>query len=251
MNEKTVLITGASSGIGLACAKKLNNANKLILCSRDISKLDKIKSELGGKDNIHVYKVDVRNESEVAEMFNSLNRLGIYPDILINSAGLALGLDTLEESKTSDWDQMIDTNIKGLLFVSQLALKGMKERNRGHIINMGSIAGISSYSKGIVYAATKAAVKSISDGLRKEIAENNIRITNIQPGLVQTNFGLIRFKGDKDKANAAYEGIEPLSSDDIADIIKYVIDLPERIQINEITVTPLHQATVEVIHRNL
>ena len=170
---------------------------------------------------------------------------------MINSAGLALGLEKLEDGHVEDWDKMIDTNVKGLLMVSKFALKGMKERNNGHIINIGSIAGITSYSKGIVYAATKAAVKSISDGLRKEVVENDIRITNIQPGLVETNFSNIRFSGDIEKATSVYKGIVPLSGDDIADIIKYVINLPERVQINEVTVTPLHQATVEVIHKNL
>lgn len=135
--------------------------------------------------------------------------------------------------------------------VSKLALKGMKERNSGHIINIGSIAGIASYSKGIVYVATKAAVKSISDGLRKEVVENDIRVTNIQPGLVETNFSNVRFGGDTEKAKSVYKGITPLSGDDVADIIKYVIDLPEHVQINEVTVTPLHQATVEVVYKNL
>jgi len=187
---KTILITGASSGIGLACTRKL-------------------------------------------------------------SAGVALGLEKLENGQINEWDQMIDTNVRGLLMVSKFALTIMKERNSGHIINIGSIAGITSYSKGVVYAATKAAVKSISDGLRKEVIENKIKITNIQPGLVETNFSNTRFGGDVEKAKNVYKGIKPLSGDDIADIIKYVIELPDHVQINEITVTPLHQATVEVIHRNL
>lgn len=247
---KTILITGASSGIGLACAKKLLDGNRLILCSRNISGLEKIKSELND-DNIHIFSVDVTSQSQVSKMFENLESCDLHPDVLINSAGLALGLEKLEDGHVEDWDKMIDTNIKGLLMVSKFALKGMKQRNNGHIINIGSIAGITSYSKGIVYAATKAAVKSISDGLRKEVVENDIRVTNVQPGLVETNFSNIRFGGDIEKATSVYKGIVPLSGDDIADIIKYVITLPERVQINEITVTPLHQATVEVIHKNL
>lgn len=247
---KTILITGASSGIGLACAKKLFDGNRLILCSRNVSGLENIKSELNS-DNIHIFSVDVTNQSQVLGMFENLEFHNFHPDVLINSAGLALGLEKLEEGHIEDWDKMIDTNIKGLLIVSKFALKGMKERNRGHIINIGSIAGITSYSNGIVYAATKAAVKSISDGLRKEVVENDIRVTNIQPGLVETNFSNIRFGGDTEKARSVYKGIAPLSGDDVADIIKYVINLPERVQINEVTVTPLHQATVEVIHKNL
>lgn len=248
---KTILITGASSGIGLACVKKLFDGNRLILCSRNISELESIKSDLNSENNIHVFSVDVSSQTRVLKMFENLESYDLHPDVLINSAGLALGLEKLEDGHVEDWDQMIDTNIKGLLMVSRLALRGMKERNHGHIINIGSIAGITSYSKGIVYAATKAAVKSISDGLRKEVVENDIRVTNIQPGLVETNFSNIRFGGDTEKAKSVYKGITPLSGDDIADIIKYVINLPERVQINEITVTPLHQATVEVIHKNL
>ena len=248
---KTILITGASSGIGLACAKKLSGVNRLILCSRNLSRLENIKSELENINRIDIFGVDVTKRSQVSKMFENLESCDLYPDVLINSAGLALGLEKLEDGHVKDWDQMIDTNIKGLLMVSKLAIKSMKERNSGHIINIGSIAGITSYSKGIVYAATKAAVKSISDGLRKEVVENKIRVTNIQPGLVETNFSNIRFDGDVEKAKSVYKGIRPLSGDDVADIIKYVINLPERVQINEITVTPLHQATVEIIHKNL
>lgn len=248
---KTIVITGASSGIGLACAKKLSNENRLILCSRNLSALENIKSKLGGNGNIHTIDVDVTNRTSVLAMFENLKSLGLHPDVLINSAGLALGLEKLEDDDVDDWEKMIDTNVKGLLIVSKFVLKGMKERNSGHIINIGSIAGISSYSKGVVYAATKAAVKSISDGLRKEVIENKIRVTNIQPGLVETNFSTVRFDGDVEKAGNVYKGITPLSGDDIADIVKYAIDVPEHVQINEVTVTPLHQATVEILYRNL
>lgn len=248
---KTILITGASSGIGLACTRKLSGENKLILCSRSLSALENIKSETGNTKNMFVFSVDVTSQSQIRKMFKSMESLNLYPDVLINSAGIALGLEKLEDGQINEWEQMIDTNVRGLLMVSKFALTIMKERNSGHIINIGSIAGITSYSKGVVYAATKAAVKSISDGLRKEVIENKIKITNIQPGLVETNFSNTRFGGDVEKAKNVYKGIKPLSGDDIADIIKYVIELPEHVQINEITVTPLHQATVEVIHRNL
>lgn len=247
---KTILITGASSGIGLGCVKKLCDVNTLILCSRDGSKLEKIKSEFDKNQNIHVFPLDVSNQLQVEEMFKNLKSSNLYPDVVINSAGVALGYEKLEEGSVQNWNQMIDVNIKGLLMVSKFALVIMKERNSGHIINIGSIAGVASYPNGVVYAATKAAVKSISDGLRKEVIENNIRITNIQPGMVETNFSNIRFDGDAEKAKNVYKGINPLVGDDIADIIAYTINLPERIQINEITVTPLHQATVENIYRN-
>lgn len=248
---KTILITGASSGIGLACAKRLSHGNKLILCSRNLSVLENIKLEIGDTKNVFVFGINVTSQSQIRKMFESMESLNLYPDVLINSAGVALGLEKLEDGHIKDWEQMIDTNVTGLLLVSKFALKSMKERNIGHIVNIGSIAGITSYSKGVVYSATKAAVKSISDGLRKEVAENKIKVTNIQPGLVETNFSNVRFNGDIEKAKNVYKGIKPLSGDDIADIIKCVIDLPEHVQINEITVTPLHQATVEVIYRNL
>jgi len=248
---KTILITGASSGIGLACAKTLAHGNRLILCSRNLAKLKDIKLKINNNKNVYVFKVDVTSQTQVSKMFESIRHQNIYPDVLINSAGLSLGLEKLEDGCIKDWEQMIDTNIKGLLIVSKSVLNSMKRMDNGHIINIGSIAGIVSYSKGIVYSATKAAVKSISDGLRKEVVENKIKITNIQPGLVETNFSNIRFYGDAEKAKNVYKGINPLSGDDIADIIKYVINLPKHVQINEVTVTPLHQATVEIIHRKL
>lgn len=248
---KTILITGASSGIGLACVRKLSNKHKLILCSRSLSKLKNIKAELNVNKNIFIFKVDVTNQSQVCKMFNNLKSSNLNPDVLINSAGLALGLEKLEDGCIEDWEKMIDTNVKGLLMVSKFALRLMKKKNNGQIINVGSIAGIVSYARGIVYAATKAAVKSISDGLRKEVVENKIKITNIQPGLVETNFSNVRFKGNTKKAKDVYEGIKALEGDDIADIIKYIVDVPEYVQINEVTVTPLHQATVEVVHKNL
>ena len=248
---KTILITGASSGIGLACAYKLQAGNRLVLCSRNLDKLHDVKKDLGVSDEeVMVFGVDVTDDEQVKKMFGILDEKKIYPEVLINSAGLALGLDSFEGSLISDWDTMLNTNIAGLLYVTKFALKYMKDKNNGHIINMGSIAGINTYAKGIVYSATKAAVKSISDGLRKDVIEHKIRITNIQPGLVETNFSITRFGGDKEKAKEAYFGIKPLSAEDIATIIKFSIESPEHVQINEITVTPLHQATVENIYRN-
>jgi 3-hydroxy acid dehydrogenase / malonic semialdehyde reductase len=248
---KTILITGASSGIGLACAKKLHKGNRLILCSRRIHLLEKLKESLGEEENIYIFQTDVTKEKQVRTLFKNIYDNNISPELVINSAGVALGLDSLDKGSICDWNKMINTNIKGLLMISKFALKEMKRKNYGHIINIGSIAGINSYSGGIVYSATKASVKSISDGLRKEVIEKNIRITNIQPGLVETNFSNIRFKGDMEKAKNVYKGIKPLTGDDIADIIKYIIKLPLHIQINEITVTPVHQATVEIVYKEL
>lgn len=245
---KTILITGASSGIGKACAQRLAHNNRLILCSRNRSELDKIASTI---ENALVFKTDVRNDSDIQEMFKVLEKSNMRPDVLINAAGCALGLEELEHGRTTDWDVMIDTNIKGLLIMSKYVLLHMKTVNRGHIINIGSIAGIVPYSRGIVYSATKSAVKAISDGLRKEVVTYNIKVTNVQPGLVETNFSNVRFHGDEILAKKPYEGIVPLTGTDIADIVEYVLKLPDHVQINEITVTPVHQATVEIIHREI
>ncbi len=244
---KTVLITGASSGIGRACAERLARHLHLVLSARNKEKLELL-SSLGSATKIFV--TDVRQYKQVEAMFKSLDEQGIFPEIVINTAGLALGLEEIDEGKVSDWDCMIDTNVKGLLYVSRFAIERMKSNNRGHLINIGSIAGINTYAKGIVYASSKAAVKSISDGLRKEVVAYDIKITNIQPGLVETNFSNVRFNGDIDKAGKVYDGIHPLSAEDIASVIEYAINTPEHVQINEITLTPTHQATVEVIHRN-
>ncbi len=248
--KKTVLITGASSGIGKACAELLAKDYNLILCSRNGDKLIELKDNLSSKNAVHIFKLDVRNYSDIEELFNFLSQESINIDVLINSAGLALGLETLDKSLKEDISTMLDTNVKGVLFMSKFALGIMKKLNRGHIINLGSIAGINSYPTGITYAATKSAVKSISDGLRKDITPYNIRITNIQPGLVKTAFSVVRFKGNKKEADSVYDGIKPLSAIDIANIIKYTIEVPQHIQINEVTITPTHQATVEHIYKS-
>lgn len=249
---KTILITGASSGIGRACAEKLADPDiLLVLCSRDIVKLRDLKGELEKKcRDILIYEVDVRQSCLVDCMFDDLDKRGIKIDVLVNNAGLALGLADIKDGHIADWDVMIDTNIKGLLYILKRAVNQMVESDFGHIINIGSIAGVHSYAKGAVYAATKSAVKFISDGLRKELVKNNIKVTNIQPGLVETNFSKIRFHGDQEKAGEVYKGINPLMAEDIADIILYVVTRPQHVQICEITVTPTHQASVDVIHRN-
>ena len=252
--KKTIIITGASSGIGKACAEKLAVNHNIILCSRSEDKLLILEQTLltkGYGNKITHAKLDVTNNENVKDLFQKLQSTNIFADVLINAAGLALGLETLDESDDGDIRTMVDTNITGLLFMSKYALKLMKKNNRGHIINIGSIAGINPYPTGITYAATKAAVKSISDGLRKDVISYNIRITNIQPGLVKTNFSLVRFKGDIAKSESVYNGIKPLTADDIAEIIKYSIESPDYMQLNEITVTPTHQATVEYIFRKI
>lgn len=248
---KTILITGASSGIGKACAEKLaSTETKLILCSRNLKELQKIKKILEEKGaGVLLYKVDVQQRNLVEAMFKDIKKRKLKIDVLVNSAGLALDLSNIENSDPSNWDTMIDTNIKGLLYVTGETVKQMVENNSGHIINIGSIAGIYAYPKGTVYAATKSAVKFISDGLRKELVDKNIKVTNIQPGLVETNFSNVRFHGDKEKAKNAYMGIKPLTANDIADIVLYIISVHAHVQICEITVTPVHQAAVDVVYR--
>lgn len=245
---KTILITGASSGIGKAAANKLSIGNKIILCARSKETVDAIADNL---PDALTFRMDVRDRDDVERVFLALEKDNVIPDVVINSAGLALGLEELDESDPAELAEMIDTNVTGLLLVSKFALKHMKKVGRGHIINIGSIAGINSYARGIVYAATKSAVKSISDGLRKEVVAYDIKITNIQPGLVETNFSNIRFRGDTKRAADVYNGIEPLRAEDIADAIAYALNAPDHVQINEITLTPTHQATVEVIHKNI
>lgn len=250
---KTILITGASSGIGKACAEELSSENtRLILCSRNIEKLNILKDDLINKSaEVFIYDVDVKDNESVELMFKDIHDNNIMVDVLINNAGLALGLDNIEDGNTEDWDNMIDTNVKGILYMTKKFMQQLGRDNYGHIVNMGSIAGIYAYPKGTVYAATKSAVKFVSDGLRKEVAEKNVKVTNIQPGLVETNFSNIRFNGDTERARNVYDGIDALTANDIADLINYVISRPAHVQICEITVTPLHQASVDVIHRKI
>jgi len=248
-----ILITGASSGIGKACSKKFATSNaRIIACSRNIDDLMELKRELLANKTAEVliYEVDVQDRESVERMFDDLKKKDIKIDCLVNNAGLALGLVDLKDGNPDDWDTMIDTNVKGLLYVTRRAVKQMVDQDFGHIVNIGSIAGIYGYPKGAVYAASKSAVKFISDALRKELAGQKIKVTNIQPGLVDTNFSKVRFNGDQEKAKNVYAGIKPLTAGDIADIVYYVVNTPEHVQICEITVTPLHQASVDVVHRS-
>jgi NADP-dependent 3-hydroxy acid dehydrogenase YdfG len=248
---RTIIISGASSGIGRACAEKFASKNsQLVLCSRNIKELQKLKKAVEEKAAaVFIYELDVRKKDKVDEMFDDLEKQNINADILINNAGLALGLASIEDGDPSDWDQMIDTNVKGLLYMTHRVIRHMEKSNEGHIVNIGSIAGVSSYAMGAVYAATKSAVKFISDGLRKEVVNKKIKVTTIQPGLVETNFSNVRFHGDHEKANNVYKGIKPLTAGDIADLTSYIISTPAHVQICEVTVTPVHQASVDVVFR--
>ncbi|MBR4644951.1 MAG: SDR family oxidoreductase [Bacteroidaceae bacterium] len=249
--NKIVLITGATSGIGLACARKFaKNGDRLILTGRNEKRLSEIQKELTDEGAEMLTLVfDVRNREEIKRQLSELPKEWQDIDVLVNNAGLALGLDPEQDGNMDDWDTMIDTNIKGLLTMTRLVVPGMVKRNRGHIINVGSIAGDAAYAGGNVYCATKAAVKSITDGLRIDVAHTAIRVTNLKPGLVETNFSNIRFHGDTERAAKVYEGVKPLTGDDIADVAVYAANAPEHVQIAEVTILATHQASVSVIKR--
>ena len=249
--NKVVLITGATSGIGLACARKFaGNGDRVILTGRNESRLADIRKELTGKGaDVLTLTFDVRDREMAKRCIETLPAEWQETDVLVNNAGLALGLEPEYEGNLDDWETMIDTNIKGLLTMTRLIVPGMVQRNRGHIINVGSVAGDAAYAGGNVYCATKAAVKALSDGLRIDVANTAVRVTNLKPGLVETNFSNIRFHGDHDRAANVYKGIKPLTGDDIADVAVYAANAPEHVQIAEVLILATHQASGSVIVR--
>jgi NADP-dependent 3-hydroxy acid dehydrogenase YdfG len=246
--NKTVLITGATSGIGLACARKFaENGDKLILTGRNEHRLAELKKELDTE--VITLAFDVRDREKAKKYLNELPEPWQDIDVLVNNAGLALGLEPEYEGNLDDWETMIDTNIKGLLTMTRLIVPGMVKRNSGHIINIGSVAGDAAYAGGNVYCATKAAVKALTDGLRIDVADTAIRVTNLKPGLVETNFSNIRFHGDHERAAKLYQGIKPLTGDDIADVAVYAANAPAHVQIAEVLILATHQASGSVIVR--
>ena len=247
---KTAFITGASSGIGKATAIKLaENGYNLILCGRRIEKLEELKSTLSKTVKVHTLTFDIRDKIEVETQIKSLPKEFQNIDILINSAGNAHGLSTIQNGEIDDWDAMIDGNVKGLLYVSRTIIPQMIERKTGHIINLSSIAGKQTYQNGTVYCASKKAVEAISQGMRLDLTEHGIKITNIAPGAVETEFSEVRFKGDKEKAKKVYEGFDPLLAEDIADLIFYAINAPTRVTIADVTIYPKAQAAPTTIYR--
>ena len=253
LQGKIVFVSGASGGIGKACAERFAKAGaKLILCARSIDKITVLAEQLKAmyQTESQVIGLDVRNRQAVLAAVQSLPADWQAIDVLINNAGGALGMEKLQEGNLDDWDVMIDTNVKGLLYLTRAIVPLMlKYQRNGHVVNIGSVAGIHAYPGGAVYCACKAAVQFISDGLRMDVVDTPIRVTNIQPGMVQTDFSKVRFHGDEKKAAEVYEGITPLSAEDIADIIIYAASVPPHVQICEVTVTPTHQATGRVIHK--
>ena len=246
MKAKIVFITGASSGIGEGCARKFAKEGwNLILNARTVSKLEELKAELEKEYGIQVCVLpfDVRDRKQAAAALEALPEEWKSIDVLINNAGLVIGVDKEFEGSLDEWDIMIDTNIRGLLAMTRLVVPGMVERGGGHIINIGSIAG------GSVYCATKAAVKALSDGLRIDLVDTPLRVTNIKPGMVETNFTVVRYRGDKQAADNFYKGIRPLTGDDIAETVYYAASAPAHIQIAEVLLMPTYQATGTISYK--
>ena len=251
MKKKIVLITGATSGIGEGCARRFAEGGyNVIITGRKREKLQSLQKELeNGGTAVLPLAYDVRDRKAAEATVASIPEEWRDIDVLINNAGLARGLEPEYQGDFDDWDQMIDTNIKGLLTMTRLIVPDMVRRNHGHIINIGSVAGDAAYAGGNVYCATKSAVKAITDGLRIDVADTRLRVTNIKPGLVETNFSNVRFHGDDKRADKVYEGIQPLTGDDIADVVFYAASAPEHVQIAEVLVLATHQANGTVIHR--
>ncbi len=251
MKNKIVLITGATSGIGEGCAKRFAKGGyDLILTGRNTKKLEELKQTLGTGDcRVLTLNFDVRDRAAAIKAIEGLADDWKQIDVLVNNAGLARGLDPEYDGDLDEWDEMVDTNIKGLLTMTRLVVPSMVERNHGHVINIGSVAGDAAYAGGNVYCATKSAVKALSDGLRIDVAHTKVRVTNIKPGLVETHFSNVRFRGDDERAANVYRGVKPLNGDDIADVVFYAASAPEHVQIAEVLVLATHQASGSVICR--
>ena len=251
--NKTALITGATSGIGAACARKFAGAGyRVIITARRAEQLAVMAGDLQREFGVEALPLcfDVRDRDAVKRALDSIPAAWRDIDVLINNAGLALGLEPEYAGDFTDWETMIDTNVKGLLYMTRLVVPGMVDRLKGHIINIGSVAGDAAYAGGAVYCATKAAVKVLSDGLRIDLAHTPVRVTNLKPGLVETNFSNVRFHGDTDRASNVYKGIQPLTGADIADVALYAAQAPAHVQIAEVLILATHQASGSVVYRS-
>tara|TARA_B110000014_G_C20009556_1_gene523406 strand:- start:209 stop:973 length:765 start_codon:yes stop_codon:yes gene_type:complete len=249
-NKKIVFITGATSGIGQATAKLLSNNYDLILCGRRKERLIELRDYLSKKTNVIILSFDVRNKDEVSEKIKSLNEKWKNIDFLINNAGNAHGMDYIFDGNSDDWDKMIDINVKGLLYVSKEILKIMVFNKRGHVINIGSIAGKEVYPKGNIYCASKFAVDAISQSMRIDLNHKNIKVSQVNPGLVNTEFSKVRFKNDLGKAENVYKGMDPLIADDVADVISFIMNRSDNVNISDITILPKSQASSTVVKRD-
>ena len=249
--KKTAFITGATSGIGKATAINFAlNGIDLVLCGRRQERLDALKEELGKEVKVHILNFDIRNKQSVQEAIASLPKEFAQIDILINNAGNAHGLDTIQDGNVDDWDAMLDINVKGLLYVSKALIPQMVERKSGHIINIGSTAGKEVYPKGNVYCASKHAVDAINQGMRIDLNPYGIRVGAVNPGLVETEFSNVRFKGDESRAENVYKGFQPLKPEDIADIIHFVVTRPYHVNIADLVVMPTAQASSTIVNKS-
>ncbi len=252
LKNKVVFITGASSGIGRSCALAFAGTGaRLILAARRLQRLEALAIELKRKpgQDILLLAIDVRNQPAVERAVNGLPVGWAAIDVLVNNAGLSRGLDKLHEGKLDDWEEMIDVNIKGLLYVSRAVIPEMVKRGHGHVINIGSIAGREVYPGGNVYCATKFAVDALSKGMRLDLSGTGLRVSQVSPGMVETEFSLVRFRGDKERAGKIYQGLTPLSPDDIADAVVYCATRPPHVNISEMVVMPTDQASTMLVHR--
>ena len=250
MKNRIVLLTGATSGIGEATARLLaKHQYKLILCGRRKDRLEKLEKDLAAVTTVTTLSFDVRDHQAVKAALQSLPEKWRKIDVLINNAGNAHGLDPIHLGSVADWDAMMDINVKGLLYISREVVPGMTDRKAGHIINIGSIAGKEVYANGNVYCASKFAVDALTKGMRIDLNPYGIKVTCIHPGLVETEFSLVRFKGDEEKASAVYKGIQPLTAVDIADMILYVLSTPDHVVIADMVVFPKAQASATVVRR--
>ncbi|MGD1848208.1 MAG: SDR family oxidoreductase [Salibacteraceae bacterium] len=252
MKSKTVLITGATAGIGEACAQEFaQNGHRLILTGRRVDRLAQLSTDLQEKFQVDVLALefDVRDREMTSKVLGNLPAAYQHIDVLVNNAGLAAGISTVENGDPEDWDRMIDTNVKGLLNVSRMIIPGMKDRRSGHIINLGSIAGKQTYPNGNVYCATKHAVEALTAGMRIDLLPFKIRVTNVCPGAVETEFSLVRFHGDADKARSVYRGYTPLMAKDVAEVIYFAASRPPHVTLNDVLVMPTAQADATHFHR--
>jgi len=251
MKDRIIFITGATSGIGEGCARKFAAmGSDLILNGRNVKKLAALKAELTAKGvDVLTLPFDVRDRQAMRAAIDSLEGKWKNIDVLINNAGLVIGLDKEFEGNLDEWDVVLDTNVRALLAMTRMVVPGMVERGRGHIINIGSIAGDAAYPGGSVYCATKAAVKALSDGLRIDLVDTPLRVTNIKPGMVETNFTVVRYRGDKERADDFYKGIHALNGDDVAEVVYFAASAPAHVQIAEVLVMPTNQATGTISYK--
>jgi NADP-dependent 3-hydroxy acid dehydrogenase YdfG len=252
LDDSVVFITGASAGIGEACAFAFaTEGARLLLAARRIDRIEEAKPKLltAGATDVHLFSLDVRDYKAVESAIAGLPIEWQAIDILVNNAGLSRGLDKLYEGKIQDWDEMIDTNVKGLLYVSRVVVPGMVQRGKGHVISLGSTAGEITYPNGAVYCATKAAERAISDGLREDVLGTPVRVTSIDPGMVETDFSLVRFHGDAERAAKVYQGLIPLTPADVADAIVWSATRPAHVNIARVVMTPIDQANSLLFNR--